>query len=231
MVVRARPAIRVARVDDLPAAARLLASSLGFAAADAVPAWFMRTTNDCGGLTLVATIEHTVVGVSYALPGRHGDTAFLFSCGLAVAPEHRGAHLGRELKVEQRRQAIALGYTSIRWTTDPINGRALRLYLSGLGALITGYRAGLHDGLRADPGHPQDDLEVVWHLTGAPAVDPSDVRTVELPWSSGRGGELADRDRVRFEMSELLAAGYVGSGVELEREARRCRVVFARELP
>jgi predicted GNAT superfamily acetyltransferase len=214
-------AIRRARPEDLPAAAGLLARGLGFTAADAVPAWFMRTTGDCGGLTLVATAAGAVVGVSYAIAGRE----FLFSCGLAVAPEQRGRRLGLELKRAQRREAAALGYESIRWTTDPVNGRALRVYLSGLGARITGYREGMHDGLRADPGHPQDDLEIAWDLTGPSALRQGDVREVELPWSPAGN---ADRARVRAEMSALLADGYVGSGVRLDRAARRCHVAFAR---
>ncbi len=211
-------ATRRARSEELPEAARLLATGLGFSAADAVPAWFMRTTDECGGLTLVATSGTTVVGVSYAIPAR----AFLFSCGLAVDAEHRGRGIGLELKLAQRREAIALGYSTIRWTTDPVNGRALRLYLSGLGALVTGYRAGLHDGLRADA---QDDVDIVWALRDGPRPQRHDERGVELPWS---GAGRADRDRVRAEMGALLADGYVGCGVELDREARRCRVTFAR---
>jgi predicted GNAT superfamily acetyltransferase len=224
VAMQPRLAIRPARPEDLPAAAALLASGLGFAAPDAVPPWLMRTTDECGGLTLVAAADQAVVGVSYALPAREG----LFSCGLAVAPAYRGRRLGLELKRAQRRQAIALGYTSIRWTTDPVNGRALRVYLSGLGALVTGYRAGLHDGLRADPGHPQDDLEIVWQLAEEPRLDRSEIRQVELPWSAAG---TADRERVRAEMSALLADGYVGASVRLDPDARRCHVSFARALP
>ena len=167
------------------------------------------------------------MGVSYAVPARAGETAYLFSCGLAVAPEHRGGRLGLQLKLAQRREAIALGYSTIRWTTDPVNGRALRVYLSGLNAVLTAYRTGLHDGLRADPGHPQDDVDIVWPLLDGPRFEERDVRHVALPWSSA---ERADRDRVRSEMRALLADGYVGSGVQLDRDSQRCRVTFARVL-
>jgi predicted GNAT superfamily acetyltransferase len=219
------PTIRLAHPGDLPAAARLLARTLRFTDADAIPAWLMQTTDDCGGITLVAAAGAQIVGASHAFPAR-GDV--LFSCGLAVAPEHRGRRLGVALKRAQRREALALGYRRIRWTTDPLNGRALRVYLSELGARVVGYRAGLHDGLRAAPGHPQDDVDVVWDLAGCAPVDPIAVRAVELPWTPGPD-ELAERLRVRTEMSALLADGYVGAGVELEPEARRCRVTFSRE--
>jgi len=194
---------------------------------DAIPAWFMRTTDECGGITLVAAAGAAVVGASYAVPARYDGISSLFSCGLAVAPEHRGRRVGYELKLAQRREAIALGYSTIRWTTDPANGRALRVYLSGLGALITGYRRGLHDGLRADPGHPQDDLEIVWDLVDAPQLEWDGARRIALPWSSARP---ADRDRLRAEMSALLADGYVGSAVSVDREAESCHVAFARPL-
>jgi predicted GNAT superfamily acetyltransferase len=220
--------IRRAEPADLPAAADLIAASLQFTAADAVPAWFMRTTDECGGVTLVATEGDAVVGASYAVPARDAGTAYLFSCGLAVAPSHRGRALGPALKCAQRREALALGYSTIRWTTDPLNGRALRIYLSQLGARITGYRSGLHDGLRGDPGHPQDDLDIVWDLADGRRVDRGEIRTVELPWTDAA---LADRRRVRAEMSGLLADGYVGYRVDLDRAAHRCRVAFARSLP
>jgi predicted GNAT superfamily acetyltransferase len=216
--------IRRARREDLPEAARLLARTLGFAERDAIPAWLMRTTDDVGGVTLVAEHEGAVVGVSYALPT--GDDA-LFSCGLAVAPAHRGRDLGAALKAAQRRAAIALGCSRILWTADPLNGRALRVYLSGLGAVIVGYRAGLHDGLRADPGHPQDDLEIEWHLAEPPALDRHAMPAVELPWTE-HGRE--ERQRVRAEMSALLADGYLGCDVAVDAPARRCRVEFARRL-
>ena len=221
-------AIRRARPRDLPTAARLLARNLRFTDADAIPAWFMRSTDECGGITLVATAGPRVVGASYAVPACDAGTMALFSCGLAVDPAFRGHRLGVRLKLAQRSEALALGYRCIRWTTDPINGRALRVYLSELGARLVRYRPALHDGLRADPGHPQDDLDIVWHLAGAPPLDPADVRTVDVPWTVG-AEELTERCRVRVQMSELLADGYVGSGMELDRDARSCRVTFARE--
>jgi predicted GNAT superfamily acetyltransferase len=208
-------AIRCARPEDLPAAASLLARTLGFAERDAIPAWLMRTTDACGGVTLVAECDGAVVGVSYALPAN--DRA-LFSCGLAVAPQHRGRDLGTALKTAQQRAAIARGCSCIRWTTDPLNGRALRIYLSNLGALITGFRAGLNE----------DDVEIVWDLARRPDLDRDAMPAVELPWS---GGGPADRRRVHAEMAALFADGYVGCAVALDRSARRCRVGFARALP
>jgi predicted GNAT superfamily acetyltransferase len=219
----AAAAIRPADPRDLPAAAGLLATALGFSAADAVPAWLLRTTDECGGITLVAIAEDRVVGALHSIAGQEHGVSFLFTVGLAVAASHRDRQIGRALKVEQRRRARLTGFQSIRWTADPVNGRALRLYLTGLGARLVRYRAGLHDGLRASPGHAQDDVDVFWPLTPAPPLGRQCARTVDLPWSSPTG---ADRERVRTQMCELLADGYVGVDVELDPAARRCRVVF-----
>jgi predicted GNAT superfamily acetyltransferase len=91
--------------EELPAAARLLGTTLGFDPADAVPAWLMLTAADCGGLVLVARHDGEVIGASFAIAALRDGAPYLFSCGLAVAPPlRRGA--ARALKLEQRRRAL-----------------------------------------------------------------------------------------------------------------------------
>jgi GNAT superfamily N-acetyltransferase len=217
--------IEPARREHLPAAAALLAAGLGFAPADAVPAWLMQTTDDCGGVSLVAVDDGQVVGALHSIPGHDGNERYLFTCGLVVAATHRGRRLGLALTAEQRRRARLAGCRSIRWTADPVNGRALRLYLSGLGARLVGYRPSLHDGLRAGAGHPQDDVDLVWPIVDPPPPTAGNgTAEVELPWSQPTP---ADRDRVRERMTALLDGGRVGVDVRLDWRARRCWIVFA----
>lgn len=194
-------AIRPPQRAELREGAELLARALGFAPADAIPAWLMAVTDGCGGITLVAVRGSGVVGVSHAFPDVSGDGAGLYACGLAVHPDHRGHGLARALKLEQRRRARRAGYRRIRWTADPRNGPALHLYLSGLGARLVAYHAGLHTGLRA--AGPADDVEIRWSLCDPPAPPDGDTRWVELD---------GDLSRVRVEMERLLASGYVGVG-------------------
>jgi ribosomal protein S18 acetylase RimI-like enzyme len=227
--VPTRPTIEPARREHLPAAAALLASGLGFAPADAVPAWLMRTADDCGGVTLVAVADGQVVGALHSIAGFDADERYLFTCGLVVAAAYRGRRVGLALTHEQRRRARGAGCRSIRWTADPVNGRALRLYLSGLGARLVGYRPGLHEGLRAAPGHPQDDVDLLWRLDDPrPPTARTDGVEIELPWSRPTP---VDRDRVRERMTALLDAGHVGVDVRLDRGARRCWIVFAPPCP
>ena len=86
----------------------------------------------------------------------------------------------------------------------------------------------LHDGLRADPGHPQDDLDIVWHLAGAPRARPADVRQVELPWSVGAERAASARASARRcrRCSPTATSARASSSIAT---ARRCRVSFARD--
>jgi predicted GNAT superfamily acetyltransferase len=221
-------AIRPAGREDLPAAAELLRRALAFEPADAVPAWLMATAQRCGGIVLVAVAEGSVVGVSYAFPGCEDGRPYLFSCGLAIEPAQRSRGIGRALKREQRRRARAAGYETIRWTADPLNAPALRLYLSRLGARVTAYHPALHDGLRTGNGVPLDDVDVEWPL--APVADrppAAAVRYVELP-DADRTDPLEARLRVREEMCGLLEAGFAGTAVDVDRSTGRTRMRFER---
>ena len=197
--------------EELPAAARLLGTVLGFDPADAVPAWLMLTANGCGGLTLVARHDEEVVGASFAIAAVRDGEPCLFSCGLAVAPPLRRRGLARALKLEQRRRALRRGIEVIRWTADPLNGPGLRLYLSVLGARLTAYHAGLYEGLRAGDGVPPDDVEIEWRLAAGPVRPAANGRVVALPVD---GDRLGRRLRVRAAMTAALDAGQVGVAAE-----------------
>jgi predicted GNAT superfamily acetyltransferase len=219
--------IRDAEPGDLCAGAALLAASLEFSDRDAIPAWLMQTAVACGGIALAAVAGGELAGFSFALPA---DDRTLFSCGLAVAPAHRGARLGHRLKLAQRERALGRGVTTIRWTADPLAAHALSVYLSGLGARLDAYEPGLYADVRPAPV-PPDDVVIDWPLLGAPAFDPATVRRVEIPFAHAAladGDRLAWRLRVRDRMCRALDAGLVGTGVQFDRRARRSWVLFAR---
>jgi predicted GNAT superfamily acetyltransferase len=220
---------------DLPEAAEMLASALRFGVRDAIPPWLILTTTEAGGLAIGAYRRARLVGFSYALPAHAGGDPQLFSCGLAVAEAERGRGIGRRLKLAQRDRAIARGIPVIRWTADPLAAPALHLYLSRLGARLVGYRSGLFGGLRAH-AVPQDDVEIVWELAAPPrAASPgTDAIHVEIPADVHRlvpRSALDWRRRSRRLMTALLDDGFVGTAVEREPGADRCRVRFVRESP
>ena len=245
--------IRDAAGAELVAGGDLLATSLRFSERDAIPAWLMQTTVECGGLALGAFRDGLLGGFSYAVPcGEHA----LFSCGLAVLPEWRGHGVGRKLKLAQRERALRQGRTHIRWTADPLAAAALTLYLPGLGARLTAYGTELYADVRPAPV-PADDVTIDWSLRvtraaqaggcplrhrearhGQPDAEQQDI----VPRNRGRGGPRVEvpfdhtalseeellrwRLRVRRSMRRALAAGAVGTGMAVDRAARRCWVLF-----
>jgi predicted GNAT superfamily acetyltransferase len=218
---------------DLPEAAEMLAGSLRFGARDSIPPWVMLTTTEAGGLAIGAYRNARLVGFSYAFPALVAGAAELYSCGLAVAEQERGRGIGRRLKLAQRDRAIARGIPVIRWTADPLAAPALHLYLSRLDARMVGYRSGLFNGLRAR-AVPHDDVEIVWELNGgrAPAPPAGEAIHVEIPADVRRLSQrqaVEWRRRTRRLMSALLDDGFVGTAVEREPGADRCRVRFVRE--
>jgi predicted GNAT superfamily acetyltransferase len=220
--IEIRPAARA----ELPAGARLLAGSLGFGDRDAIPAWLMQDAVERGALALGAFAASGLVGFSYAVPAVADGRTFLFSSGLAVEPGRRGSGLGRRLKEAQRSEALARGYDVIRWTADPLAVPALRLYLSGLGARIVGYRPDAYRGVRADGGIPHDDVDVEWRLAAQPPPDDGTGGgpSVELPLDRavlGTEDAARWRQRGRGELYERLAGGWEGVAVRIDRAAGR----------
>jgi len=226
--------VRPARTDELPAGVRLLASALGFRPEDALPAWLVQTSTRYGGLAIAALAGRALAGFSCAVPGVDEEGPFLFSCGLAVAPAHRGRGLGRALKLAQGRLARERGYALVRWTADPLNAVALRLYLTGLGARGVAYHPGLHDAVRPPGAIPQDDLEIDWQLDRDPDAAPTagDAPALELPWDlaalvrADPVSALEWRLRVRAEATDLLGDGLAATGVTLDCVRRRAFLRF-----
>jgi predicted GNAT superfamily acetyltransferase len=220
--------IRSASGAELAAGAALLASSLGFGERDAIPAWLMQTTVECGALALGAFRDDVLGAFSYAIPD--GDRA-LFSCGLAVLPEWRGQGVGRRLKLAQREHALLEGRSQIRWTADPLAAAPLTLYLRGLGARLTSYRAELYAATRP-AAVPPDDVVIEWPLRGAARAGRGPAQRVEVPFDHMSLGDedvlLRWRIRVRRAMSRALEAGAVGTGMAVDRRTRRCWVLFER---
>jgi GNAT superfamily N-acetyltransferase len=218
--------VRDAEGEDLIAGSGLLARALGFGERDALPPWLIQTAVGCGGVALAAFRDRELVGFSFAIPS--GDGA-LFSCGLAVDPACRGRGVGRTLKLAQRERALRYGRTRIRWTADPLSAQALALYLPGLGARLTAYGTELYSRVRPS-AVPADDVTIDWPLLGAERCERSPAACVEVPFDHRAlaAPELLDwRVRVRRAMTRALDRGAVGTGVALDRAARRAWILFS----
>jgi predicted GNAT superfamily acetyltransferase len=121
----------------------------------------MHTTGRYGGMALGAFAGGQLAGYSYALPGFDGEP-FLLSCGLVVDQRYESRGIGEALKLAQADRARQMGYDTIRWTTNSLASRPLRLYLSKLGARLVRYHESMYAELREDLF--PDEVEVVWDL-------------------------------------------------------------------
>ena len=217
-----------ARSCELAAGTQMLADALGFSARDSLPAWLVQDAREAGALVLAARARGRLAGFSVALPAFSGDERSYFSCGLAVERGLRSRGIGRLLKLAQRDRALERGVQVIRWRADPLNAAGLRLYLDGLGARLTGYRADLYAGVREDPVGEHDDVDIEWRLVGA-AAPCGDGRRVELPWDAAALPPVDARRwriAVRAGVQEALAGDRLGVGVERDRAAHRAWLCF-----
>ncbi|GIG28221.1 GNAT family N-acetyltransferase [Cellulomonas marina] len=134
-----------------------------------------------GGAALGArTTDGRLVAFGYGFPGWDGSRAWFYSQAVVVAADAQGLGLGRRLKHAQRLAALERGFTTMRWSFDPLYARNAHLNLDVLGAV----GRWLHRDLYADGD--SDRLVVEWDLTRDlqrdPGQDPADRPAPPAPW-------------------------------------------------
>jgi len=105
-------------------------------------------------------------------PGIKGDRIYLHSHMLGVLKEYRDASVGRMLKLEQRKDALARGIEVIEWTFDPLEIKNAYFNIGRLGAIVRRFvlnqygttSSKLHAGL------PTDRCVAEW-LVASPRVE------------------------------------------------------------
>ncbi|HWP84823.1 MAG TPA: GNAT family N-acetyltransferase [Terriglobia bacterium] len=124
-----------------------------------------------------------MIGFCLAVPAFRGDVRYLHSHMLAVLPEHRRAGVGRRLKLEQRRDALARGTRLIEWTFDPLEWKNAAFNLNRLGAIARRYVPNLY-GISSSPLHrglPTDRLIAEWWLDSPRVAALAEGRAVPEP--------------------------------------------------
>lgn len=134
-----------------------------------------------GSVVGVLTEAGHVVAFGYGFPGVDDDgNWYHYSQAAVVAPHAQGHGLGRRLKREQARIALAHGARHMRWAYDPVLGRNAHFNLDVLGARGRWFHPDFY-------GPGTDRLVVEWDLTDTtpttagvghvdpppPAVDPA----------------------------------------------------------
>jgi predicted GNAT superfamily acetyltransferase len=125
-----------------------------------------------GGQVLGAFAGDTMVGFTKAYVGLHDHMPYLHSHMAAVLPSHRNRHIGRQLKLAQRDEALRRGIRLIEWTFDPFETRNAHFNINRLGGICRRYILDFY-GITTSPLHrgmPTDRLLVEWRLDSARVI-------------------------------------------------------------
>jgi len=163
--------------DELEACVRLQVETWGYEDSDVIPRKVFLVAQSIGGQVIGAFDSEiagggakSLVGFVFSLPGvKVGlglPRAYLHSHMLAVKDAYRNRGLGRELKLEQRREALSRGVCHIEWTFDPLEIKNAFLNIHRLGAIVRSYRPDFYgvSSSRLQGGLPTDRLVAEWWL-------------------------------------------------------------------
>jgi predicted GNAT superfamily acetyltransferase len=184
-----------------------------------------------GGQLLGAFEGDTLVGFTKAVVGLHGLSPYLHSHMTAVLPSHRNRHIGRQLKLFQREDALRRGIRLIEWTFDPFETKNAHFNLNRLGGICRTYIPNFY-GITTSPLHrgiPTDRLLVEWHLDSPRVVaaigglsrEPSDPpAVVHLPpaaqlesASPETSAQIEVQSRIRREFTQWFSKGYAATTI------------------
>jgi predicted GNAT superfamily acetyltransferase len=141
-------------------AVRLQQLIWGFEEVELLPVRLFVTASKVGGQAFGAYDNGRMVGFCLAIPGikSHGNQSYLHSHMLGVIKEYRDAGVGRMLKLEQRKDALARGIELMEWTFDPLEIKNAYFNMERLGAIVRRFvlnqygttSSKLHGGLPTD---------------------------------------------------------------------------------
>jgi predicted GNAT superfamily acetyltransferase len=234
--------------DELEACVRLQIETWGYDESDVIPRKTFLVAQSIGGQVIGAFDSSisgggakSLVGFVFALPGiKVGlglPRAYLHSHMLAVKDSYRNRGLGRELKLEQRREALSRGIRHVEWTFDPLEIKNAFLNIHRLGAIVRSYRPDFYgvSSSRLQGGLPTDRLVAEWWLDSrrvqsivagrTPVVNEVKER-VKVPasiyeWKSADAGKeraLAVQSENRIKFEQAFSQGFAVLGFTRDSE-------------
>jgi predicted GNAT superfamily acetyltransferase len=171
--------------DELEACVQLEVETWGYDASEMIPRKTFLIAQKIGGQvigafdteipslkagTSVAGGPESLVGFAFSLPGvktGHGEPkVYLHSHMLTVKEQYRNRGLGRQLKLDQRREALLRGIRLMEWTFDPLEIKNAFINIHRLGATVSCYREDFYglSSSRLQGGLPTDRLLADWRL-------------------------------------------------------------------
>jgi len=170
--------------DELEACVQMQVDTWGFDQTDVIPRKAFLVMQKIGGQVIGAFDTslpgassegdpESLIGFAMSLPGVKagekngaGPRPYLHSHMLAVKEAYRNRGLGAQLKLEQRREALARGIELMEWTFDPLEIKNAWLNIHKLGAIVRTYRVNFYgvSSSRLQGGLPTDRLLAEWRL-------------------------------------------------------------------
>ncbi len=143
----------------------------GWDDADILPFRMLVVATKIGGQLLGAFSDKSesdrMIAFCLAIPGLKPDgQPYLHSHMLGVLAEYRNHGVGRQLKLQQRDDALARGIDLIEWTFDPLEIKNAHFNVERLGAIVRRYLRNQY-GASSSPLHgglPTDRLVAEWWI-------------------------------------------------------------------
>lgn len=195
---------------------------------DCVPLPMFVVAEETGGQVLGAFLDGTMIGFTLGLAGfraRSGGklTPFIHSHMTAVLGEFRDRGVGRQLKLLQRKDALARGMNLVEWTFDPLEMRNAHFNLMRLGAIVRRFIPNCY-GITPSPLHrglPTDRLVAEWWLDSPRVAGLLEGRGLSRPQGDSKSILVPAR------MSEWLRHDLAKAAEEQARIGREFQRLFA----
>jgi len=235
--------------DELEACVQLQTEIWGYDPTDIVPRKTFRVAQKIGGQVLGAfdteiaagrasNKAESLVGFVFSLPGMKTGGGqprpYLHSHMLAVREGYRNRGLGKQLKLEQRLEALSRGIRHMEWTFDPLEIKNAFLNIHRLGAVVRSYRENFYgvSSSRLQGGLPTDRLLAEWRLD-SPRVQAALSNLEGRPASKPEAGQLIE-ERIQvpaqiYEWKGTEAGREMALAVQLENR-RKFQQAFSRGL-
>ena len=150
-----------------------------------------------------------------------GTVIFIPRCWRCIAA-YRNAGLGRQIKLVQRKDALARGFELMEWTFDPLEIKNAYLNIERLGAIARRYQVNQY-GITSSPlqgGLPSDRLVAEWWLkskrvesllSGSRKAEFETLKTISVPaeiyeWKASSGTRVRAREVQERNRKEFLQA-------------------------
>ncbi|MGO9269111.1 MAG: GNAT family N-acetyltransferase [Terriglobia bacterium] len=153
--------------EEFEACVALQKQVFGYAEGEAYPQRLFVNLTHIGGHVLGAFASTgELVGFVASMPAWRRDRRYYHSLSLGVLQGHENRGLGRELKLAQRRAALAARIDCIEWTYDPLRAKNAFLNIERLGAIARRYLPNYYGRVesRLQQGLPSDRLMAEWWL-------------------------------------------------------------------